>query len=952
VVACVPGDIYRAGRTLRALDAAGLRAVDATRAGAPCPAEDGKAAWILRAGAWPRQPERLRFPERSQTGRPLLALGAVFDAPGFSSEGAGAWRDLLARSGGDLTSPVAPVPPLESVFLSPPLGRTLRDHGTEWPRALRTLLTDPSVRRVRYAPLDVVQDERWRVAEAITSFHRGGAERVVIDLAATLPSRNTQVTVLTVGRPLRGAFPAPPQTIDLSAVKGGRAARMEAAAHAARAAHADLVHAHLFAPEDLLPFRAAALPLLLTVHNARPGWPPGSEALTRKHGDLLSACSRFVEAELRAADVDIPARTAWNGIDRAAYASTSALQERAAQLRRSWGIPAEDAVVLALANPRRQKRLHLLPEVLRFLRARLKSSHPPRDAWLVIAGESSPGIPDAQAAEQALGEAIARSGEGARIRRLTGADEIPPLMHAADALLSMSAWEGLSLAHMEALASGIQVVATAAGGTAELAAGPQALTLLPLDCGAEPASAALAHALGSGRSRGSETLSADFCRYRMAERYESLFPRAIQLKRRRDRGNPDEPPALWLVMNNLSTGGAQSSARRLFGELARRGVAVRTAVVQEQPDHPTPGRSALEAAGVRTIALPPPPPYGDADPLEAVQELLAQMDSEDRPVTVVMWNLLQEYKVLLADLLIGVPIFDVSPGEMYFASLERYFERPRPGLPYRSSRDYGARLAGVIVKYETERAQAQSALGTSVFVIPNGVPVAAHPPRPRPLQGPLIFGTAARLSPQKKLEELFAAFRDARARLPEFVLKIAGGPESGSEAYAVGLKQEAAGLPVEWVGAVQDSEAFLESLDAFVMISEPAGCPNASLEAMAAGLAVIATDHGGVAEQIVDGHTGRLTPRGDPAALAAALVDAATDRVRLGRWGDAGRDRIRRHFSLARMADAYSRVLLPQHGGEGRSGDDAERDRETDPEKAAHAADHPLNPARLEPRNR
>ena len=527
------------------------------------------------------------------------------------------------------------------------------------------------------------------------------------------------------------------------------------------------------------------------------------------------------------------------------------------------------------------------------------------NAWLVIAGEASPELPDAREADHALSEAIERSGESAHLRRLPGADDVPALLHASDALLSLSAWEGLSLAHMEALASGIPVVATAAGGTPELAADPHAVTLLPLECGAERAAAALARALRSKRCGDGEHLSADFCRYRMAERYASLFPRAIRL----NRGKSDGPPALWLVTNNFSTGGAQSSARRLLGELARRGAAVRAAVVQEQPSHPTPGRQALEAAGVRTIALPPSPPFGDADPLHAVQELLAQMDSEDRPVTVLMWNLLQEYKVLLADLLIGVPIFDVSPGEMYYASLGKYFKRPRPGMPYRSARDYGARLAGAIVKYEAERAQAESELGTSVFVIPNGVPLSADPPRRR--HGPLMFGTAARLSPQKKLEELFAAFREAHARLPEYRLRIAGGPESGSDAYALGLKQAATGLPVDWVGEVQDSRAFLESLDAFVMISEPAGCPNASLEAMAAGLPVFATDHGGAREQVVDGETGRLTPRGDSASLAAALLDAAGDRERLWRWGVAGRDRILTHFSLERMADAYLRVLLP-----------------------------------------
>src|SRR6185503_16529528 len=161
-------------------------------------------------------------------------------------------------------------------------------------------------------------------------------------------------------------------------------------------------------------------------------------------------------------------------------------------------------------------------------------------------------------------------------------------------------------------------------------------------------------------------------------------------------------------------------------------------------------------------------------------------------------------------------------------------------------------------------------------------------------------------------------FREAHARLPEYVVRIAGGPESGGDAYALGLKDQAAGLPVEWVGEVQDSREFLESLDAFVMISEPAGCPNASLEAMAAGLPVFATDHGGAGDQVVDGRTGRLTPRGHPAALADALVEGAADRERLRTWGAAGRDRIERRFSLARMADAYSRVLFPQLGDDGR----------------------------------
>ena len=62
--------------------------------------------------------------------------------------------------------------------------------------------------------------------------------------------------------------------------------------------------------------------------------------------------------------------------------------------------------------------------------------------------------------------------------------------------------------------------------------------------------------------------------------------------------------------------------------------------------------------------------------------------------------------------------------------------------------------------------------------------------------------------------------------------------------------EDAAGLPVKLLGELDDPRPFYRDLDLFVMISEPAGCPNASLEAMAAGLPVVATDVGGAAEQV------------------------------------------------------------------------------------------------------
>ncbi len=471
----------------------------------------------------------------------------------------------------------------------------------------------------------------------------------------------------------------------------------------------------------------------------------------------------------------------------------------------------------------------------------------------------------------------------------------------ADVLVCASAFEGLSLAQLEALAAGLPVAATAVGGADEVARQNPAVFLVPPKVPPERFAATVVEADAQRPEGGRAAAAVHFTRARMAERYRWLYSRAVEAARGRRSGE-----GLWLLTNNFSTGGAQASARRLLTGLAAHGVRVRAAVLQEQPEYPTPGRKALATAGVPVLALPV---AGTADPAAASAELLERINA-DRPAAVLFWNTLAEYKVLLADALLDVPVYDVSPGEMYYASLERYFARPRPGLPYTTPAEYGSRLAGVIVKYHAESGRAAAVLGAPVHVVPNGVPVGGAAERLRPAGAPLVLGTMARISPQKKLEDLLAALRLAHDRLPPYVLRVAGGIEPGCDGYAEGLHRLADGLPVEWAGDLEDTGPFLHGLDLFVLVAEPAGCPNASLEAMAAGLAVVATDVGGMSEQVEDPVTGRLVPRGDPGALAAALVDVAGNPEARRRCGAAGRERAATRFSLEQMVRAYRHICL------------------------------------------
>jgi glycosyltransferase involved in cell wall biosynthesis len=194
-----------------------------------------------------------------------------------------------------------------------------------------------------------------------------------------------------------------------------------------------------------------------------------------------------------------------------------------------------------------------------------------------------------------------------------------------------------------------------------------------------------------------------------------------------------------------------------------------------------------------------------------------------------------------------------------------------------------------------------------VHVIPNGVPLLPtrqHPPRKR-----LVIGTAARLSPDKRLDQLLAAVFRAHSRLPAYEVRIAGGPDAGDRRHFRELERLARGLSVKWCGQVEDIPAFMADLDIFGMISEPGGCPNASLEAMAAGLPIVATDHGGAAEQVIHGVNGFLIVRGDSEAFADSLVMLANDAPMRARMGAASRERAASVFSLERMLDSYSSLL-------------------------------------------
>jgi len=96
--------------------------------------------------------------------------------------------------------------------------------------------------------------------------------------------------------------------------------------------------------------------------------------------------------------------------------------------------------------------------------------------------------------------------------------------------------------------------------------------------------------------------------------------------------------------------------------------------------------------------------------------------------------------------------------------------------------------------------------------------------------------------------------------------------------------------------------------DIFVMPSIEEGFPIAALDAMAAGLPVIATSVGGVPELVEDAKTGWLVPPRDSEALASRLrLLFCNPELRLS-MGAAGYARVRDHFSAAKMTESFARL--------------------------------------------
>jgi glycosyltransferase involved in cell wall biosynthesis len=101
----------------------------------------------------------------------------------------------------------------------------------------------------------------------------------------------------------------------------------------------------------------------------------------------------------------------------------------------------------------------------------------------------------------------------------------------------------------------------------------------------------------------------------------------------------------------------------------------------------------------------------------------------------------------------------------------------------------------------------------------------------------------------------------------------------------------------------------LTGFTAALVLGEHQGCPNAVLEALAAGVPVVANDSGGTHELVMDGRTGVLLSACDPTEIAAGIARIIGDPAFGRRLSIAGRRHVERSFSMKRMVAAYKKLF-------------------------------------------
>ena len=304
-----------------------------------------------------------------------------------------------------------------------------------------------------------------------------------------------------------------------------------------------------------------------------------------------------------------------------------------------------------------------------------------------------------------------------------------------------------------------------------------------------------------------------------------------------------------------------------------------------------PDSEILRAAGAAGVAARALPIHGDLDPV-ATWRILRFLRHER--IDLVVCNLNKDVRVAgLAARMAGFPVVIARHGIQLC------------GKSWKHRLTLTRLTDGILTNTEAIR-RAYASYGwfepDFVRVIYNGIETKAQV-RPldfsREYPGKTVVLSAGRLAHQKGypfLIEAAALLRDQDEL--QFLVAGRGSEEGRLKAHVRRLGLESR---FRFLGYLEDPDPALAGCDCFVLPSLFEGMPNAVMEAMALGKAVILTDVNGARELVEHERSGLIVPPGDPAALATAIRRVAGDRELRARLGREARIRVQGQFTLEAM---------------------------------------------------
>ena len=243
-----------------------------------------------------------------------------------------------------------------------------------------------------------------------------------------------------------------------------------------------------------------------------------------------------------------------------------------------------------------------------------------------------------------------------------------------------------------------------------------------------------------------------------------------------------------------------------------------------------------------------------------------------------------------------------------------------PGVPSRHAAIYRLveRLVGpltskIITVSEYDRQLglgARVAAADRIVTVHNGMPDVTETLRAEPARTPVRLVMVARFGPQKDHPTLFRAL--AGLVNHEWELDLIGDGPLVGEMQALAVRTGLGGR-VRFLGQRTDVNQLLTEAQISLLVTNWEGFPLSILEAMRAGLPVVASSVGGIAESVRDGENGYLVPRGDAELLRERLERLLTSPDLRARMGASGRARYERDFTLdhsvSRTLAVYQEVL-------------------------------------------